>query len=196
MPSINLLDWRQERRERRKKHFQAGLGVAVLVGAALVYGTLHAIGGEIGNQDARNRYLRGQIAITNHQIRKINQLEDLKSRLLARMQIISKLEQSRAQVVHFFDQLVTTLPHGVHLTEVQEKGKITTIQGVADSNGSVSAYLRRLDASPWFSDPNLIVITAHEANGERISRFTLTVKNSVPSAKGGQGKRSTARNPS
>ncbi len=193
MPKINLLDWRQERRERRKKRFQVGLLLSVAVGAALVFGAQRVIDGAISQQRARNRYLQHQIAITNREIRRINKLESLKSRLLSRMQIIERLEQSRSQVVHFFDQLVATLPQGVHLNDVSEKGKITTIKGLADSNGSVSAYLRNLAASPWFSDPNLVVITAEHKDGQRISKFTLTVKNSVPPRPGSGHSETKAR---
>jgi len=181
MPTINLLDWRQERRERRKKQFQVALLAALVVGAGLVYGGVRVVDGDVNYQNARNRYLQQQIAETDRQIKKIEDLQQLKSRLLARMHVIERLEQSRSQIVHYFDQLVATLPKGVYLTKVQEKGASTTLQGDADSNGRVSTYLRNLDGSPWFTDPNLVVITAKHVNGQRVSEFTLKVKNDNPS---------------
>lgn len=180
MATINLLDWRQERRERRKKQFQWALFGAVVAGAALVYGGLRWIDTAVSHQNARNRFLQQQIVETDRQIRQINQLQSVKSRLLARMRVIEQLEQSRSQVVHFFDQLVDTLPPGVYLNKLSEKGKMTTLQGEADSNSRVSTYMRNLDNSPWFANPNLVVITAKQVDGQRVSKFTLQVQNDTP----------------
>jgi len=189
MATINLLDWRQERRERRKKQFQRALIGAALAGAALVFGGLQWIQGSIRYQNARNHFLQQQIVRTNHQIKQINQLQTVKSHLLARMRVIEQLEQSRSHIVHFFDQLVATLPPGIYLNRLNEKGKMTTLRGDADSNSRVSTYLRNLDASPWFTAPDLVVITAKRIDGQRVSEFTLQVQNTSPA----QGKKREQR---
>lgn len=72
--------------------------------------------------------------------------------------------------------MVETLPEGVSLTLLRQSGEQVTIEGVADSNGRVSAYMKNLDASEWFEDPRLVVIRATEAGRGRASEFTLQVK--------------------
>ena len=92
------------------------------------------------------------------QIAQIKDLQDTKASLVARMQIIQQLQQSRPTEVHLFDQLVKTLPPGVYLTSVTQKGDQLEIDGVAESSARVSTYMRNIDASPWLGDPNLQVV--------------------------------------
>ena len=79
--------------------------------------------------------------------------------------------------MHFFDELVSTLPDGVFLTSVKQTGRNVTIKGVAESNGRVSSYMKNLSQSPWFEkDPRLVVIKTVEQNRIRQSEFELQVK--------------------
>jgi type IV pilus assembly protein PilN len=93
------------------------------------------------------------------------------------MRVIEELQASRSATVHFFDELVTTLPDGVNLTLIKQSGTNVTIEGTAESNGRVSTYMKNLDASPWFDDPRLVVIKTGEKSSLRRSDFTLQVKN-------------------
>src|SRR5699024_10451813 len=103
----------------------------------------------------------------------------------AHIKVISNLQESRTQIVHFFDSMVSTLPSGIYLTDVQQSGKTTTINGKARSNGAISNYLRNLDRSDWFADPNLIIISTKDhkqgSGTTRQNTFTLTVQDSTPS---------------
>lgn len=188
MLKINLLDWRAERRERRKRQFLLALGCGVVAGAVIVGISSHFVNAAIRHQDARNHYLRQQIAIADTQLRQIKQLEKVRSRLLARIDVIQNLQKSRSRIVHFFDSVVGTLPGGVYLTALKQKGGSTVLDGMAQSNGAVSNYLRNLDHSSWFSDPNLVVITTKDKGknkndtSRRLSEFTIQVKNSAPSS--------------
>ena len=114
----------------------------------------------------------------DHQIAQIKDLQDTKQRLLARMQIIQQLQQSRPTEVHLFDQLVKTLPPGVYLTSVSQKGSQLKSQGVAESSARVSTYLRNIDASPWMGDPNLQVVQKDPKVdfGARAQQFNVTAK--------------------
>lgn len=177
MTRINLLDWRAERRELRRRQFMAMLGVAAAVGVIVVLIGSAVMSQSLSYQQQRNRFLHQQIADIDKQIKEIQDLEKVKASLLSRMKIIESLQQSRSATVHFFDEIVNTLPDGVYLTGIKQNGKDVTIDGVAESNGRVSAYMKNLDASPWFQDPQLVVIKTGEANRQRNSQFTLRVKN-------------------
>lgn len=179
---INLLDWRQARRDRRKKQFFALLGLGV-AGAVLIGLTgMMLASGAVDQQKARNQYLKREIAEIDRKIREIEDLERTKANLLARMRVIEELQGSRAATVHFFDEIVNTLPEGINLTFVKQQGGNVTIEGVAESNSRVSTYMKNLDASPWFDDPRLVIIKSSEGNGRRQSQFTLQVKNLTKAA--------------
>lgn len=175
MPRINLLPWREERRKLRQRQFNL---TAAMVGAAGALTVVAWYGLEetaIGQQNARNQYLSDQIKLMDERITKIKDLEDTKQRLLARMQIIEQLQQSRPTEVHFLDQLVKTLPGGVFLTSVIQNGDSLNINGSAESSARVSTYLRNIDASPWMGNPNLQVVQK-DAQRSGAQLFQLTAK--------------------
>lgn len=173
---INLLDWRAERRALRKRQFFGMLGAGAVAGVAIGGALYFNAAGAVDHQRDRNRYLSQQITEIDQKIKEIENLERTRDNLLARMQVIETLQSSRSATVHFFDEVVNTLPEGVSLTLLRQKGAQVTIEGVADSNGRVSAYMKNLDASRWFEDPRLIVIRSTEAGSRRASEFTLQVK--------------------
>ncbi len=175
MARINLLPWREERRKLRQRQFNIVLAVVAAAGAFTVFLAWAGMDTAIANQDARNKFLSDQIAFEDSQITKIKDLQDTKQRLLARMQIIQQLQESRPTEVHLFDQLVKSLPPGVYLTSVVQTGAQLELQGVAESSARVSTYLRNIDSSPWLGDPNLQVVQK-DASKSGAQSFSITAK--------------------
>lgn len=182
MTRINLLDWRAERREQRRREFVSMIGLAVVVAGAILGMAYLAMQNALDYQKERNALLERTIADIDKQIKEIEELQKTRESLISRMKIIEQLQQSRSATVHFFDELVNTLPDGVFLTHVKQDGQSVTIDGTAESNGRISAYMKNLDASPWFDDPQLVVIKTSEKNRQRNSEFQLKVKNLTNSA--------------
>lgn len=174
---INLLDWRAKLREERKREFGVMTGGAFGLGAVLILAAILNVNAKINTQNDRNGLLQQQIVEMDQKIKEIQDLEKTKANLLARMRVIEELQQSRAASVHFFDEIVNTLPEGVYLTMLKQSGAEVEIQGVAESNGRVSTYMKNLESSEWFSNPKLVVIKTAEKNKSRTSEFTLKVKN-------------------
>lgn len=177
MTRINLLDWRQARRDQRKEQFVRLLGLAAAASALLVFFIVYLASGAVDHQRARNEYLRQQITETEQKITEIQDLEKTKANLLARMRVIESLQASRTATVHFFDEIVNTLPEGVNLTALKQSGGSVTLSGIAESTGRISTYLKNLDASQWFSNPKLVEIKTFEKDKQRKAEFTLQVQN-------------------
>ena len=173
---INLLDWRVARRERRLEDFKKQMVAAALVGFAIaLLWWMHA-GSVLSEQESRNDMLRTEIKRLDGEIKEISELEAVQANLMARMQVIDSLQASRSATVHFFDQLVATLPDGLHINRLVQNGTEVTIDGVAESNARVSSYMKNLESSGWFDNPRLIVIRSAERDRVRQSDFTLRVK--------------------
>jgi type IV pilus assembly protein PilN len=179
---INLLDWRAELREKRKRQFMTAIAGALVASVGVVLLGMLYMNRAIENQQERNRILKDEITLIEKQIKEIQELDKIRANLLARMQVIEQLQQSRTQIVHYFDELVNTVPEGVYLTSVKQQGNTTAIDGVAESNSRVSAYMKNLDASPWFADPRLQVIKTGESGGRRLANFSLQVTEVNPNA--------------
>jgi type IV pilus assembly protein PilN len=175
MARINLLPWRENLRKQRQREF--GLAAVGALVITLLLGILVHIRVEmmIDHQKSRNDFLKREIAEMDRKIREIKELEKTKARLLARMNVIQTLQGSRPEIVHLFDELVNTIPDGAFLTQVAQNNKNVTLNGRAQSNARVSAYMRNVDASQWVGGPNLQVIENKNQTGTGFSHFTLSI---------------------
>lgn len=173
MARINLLPWREWERKRKQREF-AGMAAAGAVFAAIAVVAGHIqMENMIGGQEERNRFLEAEIKTLDARIVKIKDLESTKAKLLARMNVIQELQSNRPVSVHLMDELVRTLPDGVHLKKFTQKGTDLTMEGVAQSNARVSAYMRNIDGSLWVGNPKLNVIETKSEDRRRVAEFTL-----------------------
>jgi type IV pilus assembly protein PilN len=173
MPRINLLPWRSELRQQRKKEFLIAIAVTVAIAAGVVYVSKVTVQGWTRGQNGRNEILRDEIAKLDQQIVEIEGLESQRERLLARMQVITQLQRSRPEVVHLFDELVNAIPEGVNLTEVVQNGSRIELAGEAQSSTRVSALMRNIDGSEWLRNPTLDVVETRATGVDRNSEFKL-----------------------
>jgi type IV pilus assembly protein PilN len=177
MPRINLLPWRDELRAQRRNQFYMAMAGSFGVATLIVLIGVLVMDSIIDRQNDRNNLLNNEIAELNVRIKEILGLEEQKDRLVARMKIIEELQQSRPEVVHVFEELVATLPDGVYLTSVKQKGTRIEIKGSAESNTRVSAFMRNIDKSEWLENPELEVVEVRKRDsGPRMSEFTVFAK--------------------
>jgi type IV pilus assembly protein PilN len=183
MAKINLLPWRAERRKQREREFYLMLGMAAMAAVAVVVLWYLWMDARLYNQDNRNAYLKNEIQQLDKKLTDIKQLEETKSKLLARKQIIEQLQANRSQMVHLFDELVKTIPDGVRLTSLKQSGDVLTLEGVAQSNASVANYMRNLDNSPWLKRSDLQQTEAKGNDKRDRFQFALTVRLTSPEEK-------------
>ena len=118
----------------------------------------------VSAQEARNAKLKDEIAELDKQIEKINSLEADKARFIARMEVIEKLQRSRPEIVHIFDEISKQLPDGVYLTGITQTGTRLKFEGVAQSSTRVSAFMRNIDGSSYLKNPELEVVETKKDN--------------------------------
>jgi type IV pilus assembly protein PilN len=173
MPRINLLPWRAELRQRRKKEFLVALAGTLVVGAGVIYLSKLTVQGWTTAQLGRNDILRSEIAELDKQIEEIEGLENQRERLLARMDVIQQLQQSRPEPVHLLDELVNAVPEGVNLTEVVQLADRIELRGLAQSSTRVSALMRNIESSEWLKNPGLDVVQTVAGGVDRSSEFKV-----------------------
>jgi type IV pilus assembly protein PilN len=174
MAKINLLPWRAERRKQREREFQTMLGGALIMGLLAVGVAIFHWDGLKEDQNNRNQMLEREIAALDAKIKEIEALQATREQLLQRKQIIEQLQSSRTQMVHMFDELVRTLPDGVRLTSMTQSAETLQIEGMAQSNARVSAYMRNIEKGGWIRRPDLKIVEATTPDKSARYRFSLT----------------------
>jgi type IV pilus assembly protein PilN len=190
---INLLPHREEKRAARKRAFFAALGIAAVVGMVVVgiwYSLLQQL---TSAQQARNGFLKSEIAKLETQIKDIANLRNEIEALKARQRAVEDLQTNRNIPVYLLDELVKQTPEGIYLTAIRQNGGVVTVAGVAQTNERVSEFLRNTQYnSKWLERPELVEIKAVSmttANKEqrRLFDFSMrvTMKRPAPPAAAG-----------
>ncbi|WP_456412718.1 PilN domain-containing protein [Thiolapillus sp.] len=182
MAHINLLPWRETLRKKRKRDFGVQVLGAVILAALGVFLWYMQVQQQIQFQESRNSFLKAEIAKVDEKIKEIKDLEKRRAELVARMNVIQELQASRPMVVHLFDELVKTIPEGVYLQSLQQKGLGVTLKGQAQSNARVSAYMRAIDGSGWMKNAELKVIKSEDKTETGMSEFELVAQQANPNA--------------
>src|SRR6202789_1183714 len=149
MPRINLLPWREQERKIRRREFTVAACGPILAAAVFVGGGKLVDSSWTDSQTEKNNLLKKEIVKLDAQIADIQDLETRKQRLVARMEIIERLQRKRPEIVHLFDELVKTVPEGIYLTQIKETGKKLEMKGVAQSSTRVYTFMRKFDSSSW-----------------------------------------------
>ena len=176
------------RKEQDRQLVSVGGFTWVLMALVVFYAHLH-VSALIESQNKRNQFLKEEIAKVDKQIEEIKQLKRQRQALIARMNIIHQLQGDRTQIVHVFDEFVKQLPEGIYFRAMKQKGKTFSIDGTAQSNARVSALMRNLDSSDWFTNPVLNVINVTDKDGDRVSNFKLNVTQTDALAKKKEAKK-------
>ncbi|PAU88190.1 PilN domain-containing protein [Pseudomonas jilinensis] len=188
MARINLLPWREELREERKKEFLTVLALIVLFAGALVFLADRHFNSQISHQNARNELLRQEIRLLEARIREIDQLQARRTQLLERMKVIQDLQGNRPIIVRVFDELTRSLPDGVYFTSLEMKGSTISVKGGAESNSRVSNLMRQMDASDWLAAPNLTAVRAVTQGAlDQANVFELSVRQTEPATSSEEG---------
>jgi type IV pilus assembly protein PilN len=187
---INLLPHREEKRVARKRAFFVALGIAAVVGAVVVgvwYSVLQQL---TAAQQARNTFLKSEIAKLEVQIKDIANLRTEIEALKARQRAVEDLQTNRNIPVYLLDELVKQTPEGIYLTSIKQNAGVVTVAGIAQTNERVSEFLRNTQYnSKWLERPELVEIkavslTTNRSEQRRLFDFSLrvTLKRPAPPA--------------
>lgn len=179
MAKINLLPWREQKREDERKQFlqfmilTASISFLILI-VFYFYADLC-----ISGQEKKNLILEQEIAVLDKQILQIQSLQKLRSDLISRMMIIQSLESTRGRTVRLFDELINITPPGIFLTKIERTEEKITIIGYSESNSAVSQLMKNIEDSEWIMHPILTEIKKsqdNEGSGQNSFKLSFDLK--------------------
>ena len=193
---VNLLPHREERRKAQRKHLGILAGMVAALAAAIII-LIHGIfAGYISVQGERNAFVKKENASLDKEIDEIKKLKEDIASLLARKQVIERLQSDRVLAVSLLEQLVRQVPDGVYLTSIKQKGRNIAMVGYSQSNARVSQLMRNIGSSPSLEKPVLVEIKAATVNSKRVSEFSMNLSLKGPASEAvtdGAGKAGAAK---
>ena len=177
MAKINLLPWRDELREQRKKKFVAFcVGVAAL-GVASVFSGWVYFDWKLDDQEQANQLIVSTNQNLDAQLKSLDGLQERRNAIIERMKLIQGLQGQRPITVRLVDELVRVTPPTMYLTKFTRTGDKFTIEGKAESPNTVAELLRNLEASPWYRNAFMnSFLAAEEKKDKAVSSLVPRVE--------------------
>lgn len=147
MPELNLLPWREQRRQAGLRHLQG-----LLLGVGLLAALITWVADHLGQQAQRRQALahasiRQAVDRFDAQLAQISQLKIEREQVQHSVQALESLQGNRWSLVDLFEQLERAVPEGVYLTTVTREGAHLHVQGLARSGSLVAQLLRNLSSA-------------------------------------------------
>ena len=181
MRGVNLLPWRQERRQARQRTRLSLVGAIAVLALALVGTAWWWLDGGIEFQQMRNRFLEDEIAKAKRQSQEIDDIKKYKESVLARMATVHQLQQERVTTVKTLDEMVRQLPQGLYYSYLDKSMGFIVLKGTGETNPRVTALMANLESSDSFSSVKLRSTSSGEAEAASLMDFELLVSEMLAS---------------
>lgn len=151
MIRINLLPIRQTQKRQtvQQQLLIGGMLLVVTIAACLVWSATASSRVEERRQQIAQK--RAELKQLDKIIGEVNEFTTKKKELEEKLDIIEQLRKGKTGPVRALDDLATEIPNRVWLTKVSESGGAVTIEGKAIDHEDVSAFMKSLQKSKYFS---------------------------------------------
>ncbi|MDT8894438.1 PilN domain-containing protein [Halomonas sp. I1] len=152
---INLLPWRETRRERRRRRWRVMLLCALLIGVATGCVVDRHYAARMDAQQRRHALIERHVEALEPAVLALERQQERMTELEQRLAALRKRLDSRTDTLRTFHGLVATLVEGVHYSTLEQRERLLALSGSADSHRRIAAQLQALEASPIFEAPSL-----------------------------------------
>ena len=175
MIRINLLPYRELRRKAQIKRDGIGAAVFLLIVGGLLGAAYFHLQEVEKRQQARVDYMRTAMDKIKDKLDEVNELESKREALTKKLEVVKDLQSGRELSMRILETLGQAVPEDVSLASMEQSDSGIQLAGDARNNSAVSSFMRRLEASDLFRDPDLQVIQNKEQDGQSIKTFKMAV---------------------
>ncbi|MBF8778793.1 PilN domain-containing protein [Pseudomonas fulva] len=148
MNRINLLPWREHRRQARVRRWQVSMVVAVLLAGALVASWELRHRHRLHILQADNASLQAQLESLEASVQQLAELQERLEALRSKHRALARLREQAGDPLALLRHLEDVLPPGLYLTELKFEQHRLHIRGEAARAAAVADFLRALQAAP------------------------------------------------
>lgn len=173
--SINLLPWRETKREEHKRRFVQLLFLGVLMGVGLQWGAGMYLSTEYSKQQDRLSYLQSHISKLDKQIASLKIAENEHQSIMTRLEMIENLQKDRNKTTLFMNLMPQLIPTGVYVDKIKMSGFELEISGISDSTARLATMLDNLERSEYLSDVKMhSIVHNKERFGKAFQTFNVS----------------------
>ncbi len=164
MTHINLLPWREKKREKRRRYFYIKLGCSLFFSFSTLIALYMALQFQHQEQEKRNSRLQKEITRLNQNLDDYSHKKITRDNLERRLVLVNALQKQRNNSTLLLNLLSHIIPHGVVLDKVSTKGESVTLKGRSQTNGQLAHLLAKLEKSEEAHDVKIHSIISKNKN--------------------------------
>lgn len=175
MIRINLFPVRQtQKRQTVQQQLLVGAAVLIitLIGCIVWYASVSSRAKALALDIQKKRQ---ELAQLDKIIGEVNDLRAKKKELEEKQNIIEKLRKGKTGPVRALDDLATMIPERVWVTDIREKAGSVTIVGRAINHENVSAFMKSLQKSKYFSSVSLGYSKASSSKTKGVTLYEFEI---------------------
>lgn len=172
---VNLLPWREQARQKKRRQWYARAWVAFGLGLALVVIMHFYLSFILGNQAKRNQFLQQAITTEQADITNLSKKSEHKTALLQALNTIVSLRQANYETITFLNQIATVVPASIDLTRIAYTPLQAILEGNANNNADITQFMQQLAKSDYFTQPVLSSINNKSSDNNQL-KFQLKVR--------------------
>lgn len=162
MTHINLLPWREQQREQKKRQFIV-ISVAVALFALLLLSLLWSyLAYQLKQQQQANQLIVNNQQQLELQLKQQQRVTEQAQQTMAHMQMMQGLQGQRPVTARLMDELARLMPADAYITKLSRRMNTLTIEGRAASPHVVANLLAQLEASTWFRQASMQSFVAND----------------------------------
>ncbi|ATH77881.1 MULTISPECIES: PilN domain-containing protein [Halomonadaceae] len=171
--TINLLPWREARRQRRTRRFAQLVILMLLLGVGLGLGASQLYQQKLAAQQQRNAYITQQLERLNSEIADVQRYQASVARLGEQLTLFQTLQGERASTVKLFNDIAASVVDGVVYQRLARSGDRVSISAMAGNERQVSEQLRQIADMPGLGVPLLSEVASGQDGTSRVFQFEV-----------------------
>ena len=171
MIQINMLPWRERAREIKKKNFFISLAISIGFALFLIFLFHMYYYDLIAYQDKRNAFLQAEIAEKQTEINELRKNKEQQALIQTKLQFLMGLREKSYRAVRLLNEMLRIVPDSITLSKLARDENAITIEGRAQSELAITAFLKSISEVSIFNQPVLTGINSQQNNTDSAERF-------------------------
>lgn len=182
MIHINLIPYRQARRQKLLQKILLLWGVTALAGMVLALGVDTLLTDHIAALEEEKNQRAARIVQLDAKLGEIKDINEKKKQVENRLNTIENLKKGRELPVHILDEISNAIPEKVWISNLTTRKDRLTLIGTSQSHAEVAEFMDNLERSDYFAGVNLGPLSTVASGIQRMRTFTLDLSITSPSA--------------
>lgn len=161
--AINLLPWREERREQRTHRFYGVVLLMLFMGGFLGWGVAKLYQQQLLAQQQRNAHITTHIEQLDAAIDEVQRYQVQVEQLRERLGRFQSLDHERIHTVQLFNQLAASLVDGVVYQRLSRSAERVSLFALAGNERQVAEQLRQIATMPGLGVPEVSAVASGQA---------------------------------